>query len=71
MCYGALCVVSMVVGVVCIQLLKRGLVTHLSDGATYRQEVLEINIILAMGNYLICNLLVCCIRFIERLKQLN
>lgn len=49
MCLGALCVVSMVVGVVCIQLLKLGLVTQLSDGDTYRQDTLDVKVILAMG----------------------
>jgi len=51
MCLGALCVVSTVVGVVCIQLLRRGLVTHLSDGATYKQDELDYNVILAMGRW--------------------
>jgi len=44
-------VVSTVVGVVCIQLLRRGLVTHLSDGATYKQDELDYNVILAMGRW--------------------
>ncbi|XP_067939298.1 uncharacterized protein [Watersipora subatra] len=66
MCYGALCIVSIVVGIVCIQLLKRGLFTHLSDGAMYRQEELDINVILGMATcgmeILVCilSIPVCC-----------
>ena len=52
MCFGALCVVSMVVGVVCIQLLKLGLITQLSDGDTYRKDALDMKVILAMGTYM-------------------
>lgn len=51
MCVGALCVVSMVVGVVCIQLLKLGLITQLSDGDTYRKDALDMKVILAMGEW--------------------
>lgn len=51
MCFGAASLVSMVVAVVCIQLARLGLVTHLSDGDTHRQDDLDVLVVLAIGKF--------------------
>ena len=49
MCFAAFSTVSMVVAVVNIQLLKLGLVNHMSDGDTLKKESNDPLVILALG----------------------
>lgn len=49
MCFGAFSLVSMVVAVVSIQLLRLGLVNHMSDGDTLKKADHDPMVIMALG----------------------
>ena len=52
MCFGAFSLVSMVVAVVSIQLLRLGLVNHMSDGDTLEKSDHDPMVIMALGKLL-------------------